>query len=164
MEAAAQPPRSNVIRYAAGMTLATILILAFWPGPSWREDANVNLRGARLLVVEDEPLAREMIIVALTQYGADVHGFGSVAEGLKAVPALKPSVIVTDVAMAGEDGFALLHQLRARGDQTPVIAVSALTRADDRTRIMLAGFDDYLQKPVQPAKLANAVARRLHQS
>lgn len=124
----------------------------------------VDLQGARLLLIEDEPLAREMMRVALTQYGAIVHAVPSVAEAMRALDRETPALIVTDVAMPEEDGFAFLQKLRARGTTTPVIAVSALTRADERNRIMLAGFDDFLQKPVQPGRLAEAVARKLQRT
>lgn len=123
----------------------------------------VDLAGRRLLVVEDEPLARDMMKVALTQYGADVRAVASVAEALHALAYEPTDVVITDIAMPGEDGFSLLQKLRAHdashGTTTHVIAVSALSRADERSRILLAGFDDYLQKPVQPVRLAAAVAR-----
>ena len=61
--------------------------------------------------------------------------------------------------MPGEDGFALLRNLRLRDVKVPVIAISALSRADERSRILMAGFDDYLQKPVMPVRLAQAVER-----
>ncbi|HEX8616576.1 MAG TPA: ATP-binding protein [Thermoanaerobaculia bacterium] len=130
-------------------------------------EPNVTLAGAQLLLVEDERLAREMMCVALEQSGANVTAVGSVAEAMLALETSQPQVIVTDIAMPLEDGFSFLQRLRlrdaARGGKTPVIAVSALTRADERNRIMLAGFDDYVQKPVQPGRLTSAVARKLHQ-
>lgn len=128
----------------------------------------VDLAGTRLLLVEDEPLAREMMRVALAQHGADVRAVGGVSDAMLFVDNDHPHVVVTDIAMPGEDGFALLERLRvrdaARGLKTPVIAVSAVTRADERNRILLAGFDDYLQKPVQPAALVSAIVRTLHQN
>lgn len=131
-------------------------------------DDDVDLSGRRLLVVEDEPLARDMMMTALTQYGATVTAVESVAEALQFLASAEPDLIVTDIAMPGEDGFSLLHHLRRLdaelGKKTKVIAVSALARADERSRIMMAGFDDYLQKPVQPARLAAAIAARLPQS
>jgi len=84
---------------------------------------------------------------------------------MREVESETPQLVITDIAMPGEDGIAFLQKLRVRdaerGEKTPVIAVSALARADDRTRIMMAGFDDYLQKPVQPLRLAAAVAKKL---
>lgn len=124
---------------------------------------DVDLTGMRLLLVEDEPLAREMMRVALEQFGAEVEPVGSVAEALTALDRATPDVIVTDIAMPVQDGFTLLEKIRRRdaaaGTKTKVVAVSALARADERNRIMMAGFDDYLQKPVQPVRLAAAVAR-----
>ena len=121
--------------------------------------AHVSLTGVRLLLVEDEPLTREMLCVAMTELGASVRTASSVSEALREVEREMPHVVITDIAMPGADGFSLLRELRARGTGTPVIAVSALSRADEKTRIMMAGFDDYLQKPVEPARLAAAVAR-----
>jgi CheY-like chemotaxis protein len=130
--------------------------------------AMINLSGSRVVVVEDEPFAREMMKVVLMQYGADVRACGSVAEAFYAIAEERPDVVVTDIAMPVEDGFSLLQKLRVydaeHAAKTQVIAVSALSRADDRSRIMLAGFDDYLQKPVQPVRLAAAVARKLFQA
>ena len=123
--------------------------------------AHVDLGGVRLLLVEDEPLTRDMLRVALADCGAAVRTAGSVDEALRAFDEEPPHAVVTDIAMPDQDGFTLLQQLRTRGARIPVIAVSALVRADEKTRIMMAGFDDYLQKPVHPARLAAAVARKV---
>jgi len=122
---------------------------------------HVDLRGARLLLVEDDPLAREMMTIALSQYGAEVRATASVPDALHELDVSSPQLVITDIAMPEQDGISLLEKMRIRGMDIPVIAVSALARADDRARIMMAGFDDYLQKPIQPLRLAVAVARKL---
>ena len=73
--------------------------------------------------------------------------------------------MVADIAMPGEDGYALVRRLRAmereRGGHLPVIDVTALASARDRERAIREGFDDHLAKPVDPADLLDAVARRV---
>ena len=129
--------------------------------PMRTSGVHVDLRGARLLLVEDDQLAREMMTVVLSQYGARVRAAASVREALRELESEVPHLLITDIAMPGEDGITLIEEVRARGVRIPVIAVSALARADDRARIIQAGFDDYIQKPVQPLRLAVAVARKL---
>jgi len=121
-----------------------------------------DLTGLRLLLVEDEESSREVMRVALTQFGAVVRAVSRVDEAMSVFDDARPDVVVTDIAMPGEDGFALLQKIRIRDQRlqtrTPVLAVSALSRSDERSRIMLAGFDQFLQKPMEPLRLAQAVA------
>jgi CheY-like chemotaxis protein len=74
-----------------------------------------------------------------------------------------PDVIVCDIAMPQEDGYAFVRELRANPDAhiatLPVIALTAFGRAEDQESALGSGFDDYLKKPVEPADLANAVLR-----
>ena len=87
----------------------------------------------------------------------------SVREGLESVSQSAPDVIVCDIAMPQQDGYAFVRELRANQDPNiaslPVIALTAFGRAEDQERALASGFDDYLKKPVEPADLANAVLR-----
>src|SRR5204862_3438744 len=93
---------------------------------------------------------------------AVVATVASVAEAFERFHADRPDVIVSDVGMPGEDGYALIRTIRAlgpaRGWDVPAVALTAYARADDRTRAMLAGFQQHLHKPVDPAELITVVA------
>jgi signal transduction histidine kinase/CheY-like chemotaxis protein len=121
-----------------------------------------QLSGVRLLLVEDDALARQMMQAIFRRAGAEVRVAASAAEAMVHFESRRPDVVVTDIAMPGEDGFSLLQRIRLHEGEdeprVPVIAVSALVRSDDRERILMAGFDEYLQKPIRPERLVHAVA------
>ncbi len=120
------------------------------------------LEGVRVLVVDDQPDAREMISEALTSYGAIVTVAGSAQEAVDALPRCHPEVLVTDIGMPDEDGFALLRRIRALPGpdrMLPAIAVTAYARAEDARRVMGAGFQSHVAKPARLDILAHAVAR-----
>ena len=114
-----------------------------------------------MLLVEDEPDSRDCLALTLTQYGAEVTAVGSAAEASVALDAGQVDVLLSDLAMPGEDGFSLIRRVRTRaperGGRIPAAALSAYARADERARAMLAGFDLHLAKPVEAAQLASAV-------
>jgi PAS domain S-box-containing protein len=122
----------------------------------------VPLSGLRILVVDDEPDARRLIQTVLTRFRAQVIVAGSVPEALQALVAFHPDVIVSDIAMPGEDGYALIRKVRMmdasdiRG--TPAIALTAYSRTEDRMRSLSAGFQMHVPKPVEPNELATVVA------
>jgi len=122
-----------------------------------------SLRGVYLLVVDDEDDNREMIAAALEQAGAEVTAVASAAEAMSAIAARRPDVIVSDIGMPGEDGYALVRRVRAMpseaGGRVPAIALTAHARATDRTDALRAGFQEHLSKPIDPAELVVAVAR-----
>ena len=121
-----------------------------------------SLDGLRVLVVDDEKDARELLIVTLGHYGAEVTAVATVSEAVTAIQRLKPNVLVSDIGMPGEDGYALIRQVRAlareQGGQIPAVALTAYARAADRTQALLAGFQLHIPKPVDPAELAAVVA------
>ena len=116
----------------------------------------------RVLVVDDEPDARDILRRALLDAGGEVHVAGGVPEALDCVDEARPDVVVTDIGMPGEDGYSLIRRLRARpaesGGRTPAIALTAYARPDDRTRALRSGFQMHIAKPVDPAELIAAVA------
>ncbi|MDQ3281092.1 MAG: ATP-binding protein [Acidobacteriota bacterium] len=126
-----------------------------------REDDKTLLRGKRILVVDDAPDARLVLATMLKQYGATVDGAESVKDALALVARERFDLIVSDIAMPGEDGYDLVQRVRALSD-VPVIAVSAIgSGADDHRRAMEAGFAEFVRKPVEPGQLALAAAAAL---
>jgi PAS domain S-box-containing protein len=130
------------------------------PAPDAVED--VRLDGVRVLVLEDESDVRDFLSVSLVQYGATVSAFATAAEALSALEEQRPHVLVSDIGMPGEDGYDFIRRVRAlgpeRGGQTPAAALTAHAKGEDGARVLTAGFQVHLKKPVQPAELASVVA------
>ncbi len=124
-----------------------------------------SLLGMRVLVVDDDADTLDLLASALgpLHAGATVMTARSVLEGLEAFDLMVPDVVVTDLAMPGSDGYALLREIQARGRArdmaTPVVAITAHAGADDRERALAAGFAAYLPKPLEPAQLVPLLAR-----
>jgi signal transduction histidine kinase len=117
-----------------------------------------SLEGIRVLVVDDEADAREAIAIVLEQCGASVTTAGSVPEAMTGYAGAAFDAIVSDIAMPHEDGFALIARLREQGS-TPALALTAYASADDEQRILAAGYQAYLTKPILATDLGDAVAR-----
>jgi signal transduction histidine kinase len=117
--------------------------------------------GLRVLVVDDEPNTREMLALVLSGCGAEVTTVASAREALEALPRVRPDVLISDLAMPGEDGYALIRRVRAlpaeEGGRVPAVALTAYALAEDRARALSAGFQLHLPKPVDPAELAAVV-------
>jgi len=126
------------------------------------EFRGMDLTGIKVLVVDDQADARELIARVLEECGADVVTAGGVYEALTAVEQSRPNVILSDIGMPNVDGYELLRRVRAlgaaRGGGLPAIALTAFARSEDRTRALRAGFLMHIAKPVEPAELAAAVA------
>jgi PAS domain S-box-containing protein len=127
------------------------------------------LEGVRILAVDDHPDARELLRVALTDRGAQVHTAASVSEALAALEDLTVDVLVSDLGMPGADGFALVAQVRERerADARPpmvAIALTAYASLHDRSQALAAGFDLHVAKPVDPDTLTHAVAGALERA
>jgi CheY-like chemotaxis protein len=106
-----------------------------------------------VLVVDDEEDERELLTAILTLRGARVATAESAEDAVRALQAAAPDVLVSDMAMAGEDGCALLRRVRTEGGaarHVPAIAVTAHARHEDRERALAAGFRTYLPKPIDP--------------
>ncbi|HEU5191362.1 MAG TPA: hybrid sensor histidine kinase/response regulator, partial [Methylomirabilota bacterium] len=121
-----------------------------------------SLSGVRVLVVDDDPAAVELVVETLGQSGAEARGAGSVAAALPVLAAWRPAVLVSDIEMPGEDGYALIRQVRTltpeAGGRTPAVALTAFSRPEDRVRILQAGFSLHVTKPVDPEELIAIVA------
>ncbi|WP_116114528.1 response regulator transcription factor [Amycolatopsis ruanii] len=108
----------------------------------------------RILVVDDDPGLRELLLSALRFAGFEVEAAGDVPAALAAIEAHAPDAIVLDVMLPGTDGFDLLQLLRARGVDVPVMFLTARDELDDRVRGLRMGGDDYLTKPFDVAEVA----------
>jgi signal transduction histidine kinase/PAS domain-containing protein/ActR/RegA family two-component response regulator len=121
-----------------------------------------DLSGIKVLVVDDQADARDLIRRVLTECGADVATAASVDEALAAITETGPDVLVSDIGMPDVDGYELLRRVRALGPASgggvPAIALTAFSRSDDRTRALRAGFLAHVSKPVEPSELVATVA------
>jgi len=126
-----------------------------------RAPAAVDLGGIKVLLVDDEPDARELLSEVLEQYGAQVIAVASAGEALAALRAQRPHVLVSDIGLPGEDGYSLMQRVRAlpvsEGGATPAAALTAYARSEDSRRALAAGFVQHAVKPIQPAVLAALV-------
>ncbi len=121
-----------------------------------------SLEGIRILVVDDEPDARDLIATVLRRSGAVVTAAHSVAEALECAKAIPPDFLISDIEMADEDGYSLIRKIRGSNipefRSIPAIALTAYAGPGDRMRALEAGFQVHMPKPVQPAELVLVVA------
>jgi CheY-like chemotaxis protein len=124
--------------------------------------AGLPLSGLRVLVVDDDSDARELLEQTLASAGAEVRLTAEAKEALDALVDFRPDVLVSDIGLPMVDGYQLMRRIRelddARGGRTPAIAVTAYTRGDDARRAFLAGFQMHLGKPIDPDTLIAMVA------
>lgn len=124
-----------------------------------------RLKGATVLVVDDEPDARELLRRVFERCEANVLIAGGAHEALELLQQKRPHVIVSDIGMPGLDGYEMIRLIRAlpstSGGQTPAIALTAFARSEDRKRAMLAGFQQHIKKPVETVELVASVASLL---
>lgn len=115
------------------------------------------LENMRVLIVDDEPDARHLLTTVIERCGARVESVASAREALKALSSFKPDVLLSDIGIPGEDGYALIRKVRAlgaeQGGKIPAVALTAYAREEDRMRALLAGYQVHLAKPVNPAEL-----------
>ncbi|MFA6003621.1 MAG: PAS domain S-box protein [Elusimicrobiota bacterium] len=120
------------------------------------------LTGVDVIIVDDEPDTLTMLEAVLQRCGARVRAVLNAAQALEQLDASVPHVLLCDIAMPGEDGYSLIRRVRARplelGGDVPAAALTAYTRPEDRTRALLAGYQIYLPKPVDPAELVTVVS------
>jgi two-component system CheB/CheR fusion protein len=125
--------------------------------------APIKLDGLRVLIVDDEVNTREAFSTLLHSYGAQIRTAGSTDTALQALVEFKPHVLVSDIAMPGEDGYSLIQKIRAlspeQGRNTPSLAVTAFAGADDIKRAKSAGFQAHLSKPVDGEILVKTIAK-----
>lgn len=122
------------------------------------------LSGVKVLVVDDDADARETVSLALAQCGAKTAAVGSAREALQMLPEFRPDVLVSDISMPGEDGYSFIRRVRSSASQgvgdVPAVALTAYCQPEDQRRALMAGFQKFVSKPVEPDELA-AVVRTL---
>lgn len=111
----------------------------------------------RALVIEDDPVTAQEIVTELDLHGMQVDWIGDGAEGLQRATAGGYDIITLDRMLPGMDGIDVVAALRARGVDTPVLMISALSDVDERVRGLRAGGDDYLTKPFAPDEMTARV-------
>jgi PAS domain S-box-containing protein len=133
------------------------------PAPARGAGAPPLLDGVRVLIVDDDPQARETMAKMLGIAGARTRAASSSAEALEALPAFRPDVLLSDVHMHGGEGYLLIRAVRAlpaeRGGCLRAAALTLRDQADDGGRAVSAGYDAQLAKPVEPVALLATVAR-----
>ena len=132
------------------------------PEAAARDEGAVRLDGVRVMVVDDEADTRDLLSFSLRNYGAEVRALGSASEALAAIQQDKPDVLVSDIGLPGDDGYALIRKVRAldeeSGGRVPAAALTAYAKDEDRHRAIAAGFQAHVTKPVELAELASVVA------
>jgi CheY-like chemotaxis protein len=129
------------------------------PAPA---DCPPSLAGLRVLVVDDEPDTLDFIAAVLEGCEAEVTTASSASEAFSLLKEARPDVLVSDIGMPGEDGYALIGKVRRLGDdeggRTPAVALTAYAREADRRKAIRAGFQTHMTKPVEPSELAEVIA------
>ncbi|MGH9407102.1 MAG: response regulator [Terriglobia bacterium] len=135
------------------------------PGPASDARGSNALRlplsNAKVLVVDDDADAREVVATVLERGGAQVMVAASAADALLIIERELPDVLVADIEMPDQDGYDLIRKVRRlasdRGGRTPAVALTAYAGASDRVRLLDAGFERHVPKPIQPPELVSVV-------
>jgi len=121
-----------------------------------------GLEGVKVLVVDDEPDARDLLRRVLQQRNATVFLASGARDAIDLVRQARPDVIVSDIGMPNLDGYEMIRLIRSlpeeQGGRTPAVALTAFARSEDRRRAMMAGFQVHIAKPAEPAELVATVA------
>ena len=122
-----------------------------------------SLDGLRVLLVDDEPEARQIISTVITSTGAEVRACTSASEALAKLAEWKPDVILSDIAMPDEDGYSFINKVRSlpreKGGETPAAALTAYARDVDRRQALDAGYQMHIAKPIGAGQLVYMIAR-----
>jgi CheY-like chemotaxis protein len=151
-----------------GSTFTVHLPLASVPKPSLASkslsehngDFATALNGLRILLVEDEPDARELIAILLQGSGATVEAVDTASSALQRLPIFIPDVLVSDIGLPRESGYDLIRQIRSLSSEVnkiPAIALTAFATENDRQMSLSAGFQAHLAKPVEPSDLLKTI-------
>jgi len=122
-----------------------------------------SLDGLRVLLVDDEAEAREIISTVIGRTGAEVRTCISASDALIKLAEWRPDVILSDIAMPEEDGYSFIGKVRSlprdKGGETPAAALTAYARDEDRLQALAAGYQMHIAKPISASQLVNMVAK-----
>ena len=122
-----------------------------------------SLDGLRVLLVDDEPEARQILSTVITRTGAEVRTCNSASEALAKLAEWRPDVILSDIAMPDEDGYTFIHKVRSlprdKGGEIPAAALTAYARDADRSQALAAGYQMHIAKPIGAGQLVSMIAR-----
>ncbi len=124
----------------------------------------VMLNGVRIVLVDDEQDARELLETVLRNAGAEVYAVDSVSAAIEALESFRPHLLLSDIGMPGEDGYTLIRRVRAKEKAAgeghlPAVALTAFASQADREQALALGFEEHMTKPASPAELTRTVAR-----
>lgn len=168
--AANSPGAGQGATFTVQIPLMAVRIASRAPETSIIEDAaaldlNPNLSHVYVLVVDDEADTRDLLTVVLERAGATVRSVASVNEALQVIQQSPPDVLISDVGMPEQDGYALIRQVREQESEQvgrmPAIALTAYATEEDCKQLLKAGFQLHLSKPVEPTTLVAAVVSQL---
>jgi PAS domain S-box-containing protein len=133
-----------------------------WRSAQFEVSGAPSLKGIKVLVVDDDEDARDVLKAALNSYGAEVTTVTGAPQALDTLASEKMDVLVSDINMPGMDGYELIRRVRAmapeKGGRIPAVALTAYARAEDRMRALQSGYQTHVPKPVEPAELEIVVA------
>lgn len=151
------PVRASGEEQAAAVAPESVQVAA-----SSRPGSLPDLKGVSVLVVDDDEDAREILATVLVQAGATVAKAADTAEALAHLEHEVPTILLSDIGMPGQDGYAFIRELRRRepdkGGRVPAVALTAYARSDDRFRALASGFQMHIAKPVEVSELLAIVA------
>ena len=121
-----------------------------------------QLNGVRVLSVDDDADALDLVAVIVTTAGATVKTCSTAAQAFQLISQWRPDVLVADIEMPGEDGYSLIRKIRTLdandGGETPAVALTAYGRSEDRIRALSEGYTMHVPKPVDPGELTTIIA------
>jgi signal transduction histidine kinase/ActR/RegA family two-component response regulator len=122
----------------------------------------LSVAGIKVLAVDDEAEARELLTVVLTESGAEVRTVASTHDALAVLEDWKPDVLISDIGLPREDGYTLIRRIRSlsaeQGGKVPAVALTAYARSEDRVKALAAGYQTHVTKPVDPSEIIAVVA------
>jgi PAS domain S-box-containing protein len=149
-----------------GSGTGSIFVVRMPTGRAVRRDRAfpLTLRGRRVLAVDDDASTQELVATMLLMYGVSVRTAGRASDAIQILSEWRPDVLLTDIAMPGEDGYALMRRVRALPSSLgaiPAVALTAFTDPQSVQDAFAAGFDAHLGKPLEPHVLADALSKVL---
>ncbi len=153
--------KGSVFTVQLPIQVATTPVLP--PEPAIASTPLSKLQDVRVLVVDDDEDTLELATIILEEFQAEVKTANSVAAALQILSSYRPDVLISDIGMPGEDGYALIRQVKRmeqeQGWRVAAIALTAFTHQEERARVLQAGFARHIPKPVEPEELVEIVAQ-----